>query len=346
VKRLLALMLIAAFGLSACGTGNTRGSAPELVVPIITQFRFDTATVTRGDIADVQQRTGIVRLESQPLNFGAVAASFNMLYVAPGDTVSYGQLLASLNIEHLERQIEQIEERIANMRQGFDFENELRRIDLQLARLNSATAPSSLELELAIERQNLQLSHAEADLQPLKARLAQSRLYAPFDGTIVYAIRRAHDSWVPSFAPIVYIAPEDARVFVEYTDTEPLILTLRAQVQAHIGTDIYRATRLSLTREQIARYISIPTRFVLESETGNSPPVGAFVSLKIYDQSAEDVLRLPRNAIFFDPGIGFYVQQMVNGELEMTTIAVGIRTETFYEIISGVQEGDEVYVRS
>lgn len=338
--------IVVIFILASCNADDENSIAPDLLVPIITQVRFDTAIVTRGNVSEIEQHTGVVRVESQPLSFGSVSAPFDSFYVTFGESVSSGQLLASLNMEQLEIQIEQHEERIAEMRRSFDFENELRRIDIQLDRLTSSASSNSLELELAIERQTLQLQHAEMDLEALQARLGLSRLYAPFDGTIVYMSQYTYGSWVPSFSPVLYISPNDASIYVEYTDNVPLRNRVGAIIKAHIEGNVYSATRMRLTREQMTRYSNTPTRFSLMSETGIYPPVGAFVSLEIHINSVENVLRLPRNAIFFDPEISFYVHQIVDGQLETVAITVGVRTGTYFEIQSGVEEGDEVYVRS
>ena len=342
----LAIVLIAILAISGCGADRVQRPAPELVVPLIAQVRFDTATVTRGDVSEIAQRTGIVRLESQPLNFGPVSASFDRFLVVPGEEVTYGQLLARLNTDNIERQIARQEERIAEMRTRFDFDNELRRINWQLERLAAGTAAHNLELELAIERQNLQLRHAEEDLETLRARYAQAELRAPFAGTVVFTADRGQGSWVPSFTTVLYIARADAPVYVEYIDIAPLPPPPIVLVHAYIGDRVYNATRIRLTREQQARYRTPPLRFALEVEEGNYPPVGSYVSLQIFTRHSADVLRLPRNAVFFAHDIGYYVHLLSNGQLDTAFVTVGAQTSTYFEIVSGVAEGDEVYVRS
>ena len=357
----MALLLFAVLGLSSC-RGAAASPPPELLIPVGAQIQLDTAIVTRGPVADVEQHLVIVRKESQAINFGPMAAVFEAFYVMPGDTVSYGQRLASLNMTQLERQITQQEERIARLRRDNARSNELRRLDIAIlaleleaaeasaitteaARLAGAITRGRLELELAQERQALQLRHEEADLQSLLARLAQSGLYAPLDGTVVYVPPRAYGSWVAPFEPIIYIAPVDANIFLEYTGGSTAMPGVR--FQAHIGGEIYNATRISITREQAQRYERTPIRFALELAPGMAPPpVGAIASLHTYRRWEEDALRLPRNTLFFIPDVGFYVYRVENGQREMVIVSVGIRTDTYVEILWGVAEGDEIYVRS
>ena len=412
VKKFLPILLGVLLGLSSCAVGGTGSAPPELLTPVSAQIRIDTALVTRGNVAEVERRTGIVRTDSTSLNFGPVSASFGRFYVQPGDTVTEGQLLASLDMTHLEEQIENQEEHIARLRRDFDFDNELRRIDieiqaLELRAMRIAPAPppvtlspkeesdydqeyenedenihddydeddtqnqedetpppppdvappaaadtawlsqelsrARLELELALERQALTLRHEEEDLQEMRTRLAQSFLYAPFSGTVTYISQRPPGAWVSSFEPMIYIASEDAQIFVEYDGGQPYHHAMGARVVAHIGEETFYATRLSITREQVQRYERPPIRFVLD--TDSPPPVGSFVSLHIYTAWEEDVLRLPRNTLFFHPDLGFYVYQVTGAEREMVVVSVGIRSETYVEILGGLGEGDEVYVR-
>ena len=333
--------------LSSCGRNNVGGSAPELLVPVSAQIRFDTAIVARGKVANVTQRAGFVSAEALAVNFGPVAAFFRNFYVLPGDAVSYGQLLARLDMEQLETQIARHEERIVELQMEFDFDNELRRIDLEMLiaeGANPAISHARLELELALERQALVLSHENADLQKMQTQLEQSELRAPFDGTVVYVAGQESGSWVAPFEPMLLITPDDAQVFVEYIGGTSIPQGVDVQIQAHIGSQVYTATRISVTREQALRYGHTPTRFILESET--HPPIGTFVSLIIYTSMREDVLRLPRNALFFNQDMGFYVYLITNGQLEMVVITTGLHTETYVEVLGGVAEGDEVYVRS
>ena len=343
----LPLVFLLTLVLSSCADDYC--DVPELIDPIIAQVRFDTAIVERGDVAEMEQRMGIVRIESVPLNFGAASAAFENFYVSHGDIVEYGQLLATLDMETLRLQIEQHEDRIEQMQNNFAFYNEMRRVDISFYNLCGDTQAASIanvELQIAIERQELQLRHAETDLERLRTRYRQSQLHAPFNGTIIYIPRRMRGSWVAPFDNIIYIIQEDAQIFVEYTGDTHIRQRVSSRIYAYIDGEVFTASRKRLTREQTLRYSTPPARFLVESETGAVPNVGALASLVTHIQSAENVLRLPRNAIFYSPEMGHYVHVVTNGQLELTPVIIGIRTETYVEIRYGLAEGAEVYVRS
>ena len=339
----LAVVLLLALFLSACVGGST-DAAPELLVPVSAQLRLDTAIASYGPVAEVSRRTGIVRITSEPVNFGAVSAFFDAFYVRPGDEVVYGQLLARLDMTNLEEQITRQEEHIEQLRRDFAFENSLAAIDIEIQALTGSAASARLELELARERQALNLRHLEADLEALKARYTQSQLFAPFDGTVTHVSHHGFGAWVAPFETVIYIAPVGAQVFVEYVGGSPFGHGMTVRTQAHINGNVYDATRIGVTREQSFRYERFPMRFILDTDV--QPPIGARASLHIYTAWVEDALRVPRNSLFFNPDMGFYAYRVENGQRELVLLTVGIRTETYAEIISGLEEGDEVYVRS
>jgi len=302
---------------------------------------MDTAVVSYGPVAEVEQRTGIVRKESTPVSFGAIAALFDSFYVQHGEEVAYGQLLARLDMTHLAKEIENLEERIAQMRIDFNFQNDLSAINMEIQ--GHSASYIRLEQELARELQALTLRHLEGDLENLKTRYAQSELYAPFDGIIVYISDYIYGDWVTPFSNMLHIAPKDATVFVDYTG-QSIHTTSTTRIRAHIDGKVYNVYRIPITSEQIIRYDSPPVRFAFETDT--PPPLGAFVSLHVYSRWVDDVLRLPRNVLFNNPDIGTYVYRVVNGQREMVLVSVGMRTATYIEILGGLYEGDVVYVRS
>ena len=69
------------------------------------------------------------------------------------------------------------------------------------------------------------------------------------------------------------------------------------------------------------------------------------VTLHVYTNVMEDVLRLPGNALFHHPDRGYYVYKIENNQHIQTPLTVGTRTETYAAVLNGLNEGDEVYVR-
>jgi len=363
------LLFATVLAFSACtGYRTASNLPPELLAPVSATIRTDTATITRGTVAEVRQYTGIVRASSESIGFGSVAARFGVFYVQPGDMVSQGQLLARLDFEQIQIRIARQEEHITATRRQQTLANNIRAIELDIQYLENArlmqqaiknydkeaiaAAESGrldiyrarMESEFLLEQQALALRHEESYLDSLKEQYERSKLHAPFDGMVTYIADLLPGSWVASFTAIMHIVADDAPIFVEYIGESYPNLHGVARIHAHIGGQIYNAARLNLTREQILRYGGSPLRFTLE--TAEPPPVGSFVSMYVYTHFEEDVLRIPRNALHHDPDMGFYVYRVDGLYLTQEYLTIGPRTETYVAVLSGLVEGDVVSVRS
>jgi len=340
---LIALLLPLAF--VACTAGNIEAlPAPVLLTPI--SARFDTAAVTRGPVASVSRHTGIVRVESVGLGFGASAASFGEFFVRVGDFVEEGQLLAVPDTARLETQVANQTDLLARLRRNHSLENDLRAIDIDIMNLQNhhGTEAAIIELGLTRERQALTIRHEEERLDELTARLRESRIYAPFDGVVTLLVEM---SWVPSFTPVIYIAPAGAPVFVEYFGEETLTPRTVARIRGSIDGRNYELTHIPLTREQILHYRNMGVRFPVRFDTGTEHPlpVGSLVSIYLYTVFDADVLRIPRGALLSDPDLGHYAYRIEGGASVQVFIDIGAVTETYVSVLSGLSEGDVVYVR-
>lgn len=358
----MALLLVLA--LSACGAAEA-DAPPELLVPITVQTCDNTAVATRGSIAHIIRISGIVRADSVPLDFGATAGRFSEFYVLLGDAVYEGQLLARLDFTQVEERITRQEERITIMRTRNTFNNQLRSLDLDIrshinaiamqsaadsndtnARLDAeaearAIQDARTELVFTIEQQALALRHEEEYLISLQQQYARSELFAPVAGTITYKADITAGSWVAPFSDILHILPEDAPVFIEYTGGTNVPRVPR--IRANIGAAVYDLTRIEVSSEEVQRLGRAPVRYTIGGQV--LYPMGTFAAIYVYSIWEEDVLRIPRNALFFDPDVGFYVYRVEDSQLTMVYVAIGRRTEAYAAIASGLEEGDVVYVR-
>ena len=355
------LLSVAIFILSSCASEPP--PSPVLIRPVIAEIRFDTETVTRGMVADITIREGVMRRDTHPLSFGPAAGFFYAYEVRLGDTVQEGQLLARLDFEIIAAQIERQEEHINRLRRSHDLANRLHLANLEILiaendHINRRAGDESyiqrlqresdivlgwLELDFMKQRQYLDLRHEEGELSALRQRLEISELRAPFNGVVAYLVTRQKGAWVSPFEPMVYLIAEDALLFAEYIGAAVFIPALADRITAHVNRRIYNVTRLFITREQLLRYGRAPVRFTLDTE--NPPQPGSFVALHVYTNLMEDVLRIPRQALFYSFDSGFYVYRIENGQFTMTPVIVGTRSETNVAVLSGLEEGDEVYVR-
>ena len=373
--------MLAAFG----GNGNGNSSspapalmeAPALIRPIAA--RIDTARVERGPVKEVTTHWTIMRVLSEPITFGNISDRFGEWHVQSGDFVYEGQLLASLDLENIDTQIENQEAQVMRMIRSFERDNRLRALDIAIIAIEyedlvrtsaenfdqaamDAAQRRMFEIERlqqvedqARERHSINLRNAQDRLEYLRDRRERSELFAPFTGYITMMANRSPGQWIPAFDNVIFIAPVQ-ELFLEYVESnDPLTPARYDRIQAeriiaHIDGNVYEIEQIPITIEErqlySARDMTPPDRFRVLNPSETTMQMGRGALIRIYHAIVEDTLRIPINALFTAPGDGPYVYRVENNMNIPVTVEVGMRTGSFVEIISGLAEGDIVYVRS
>jgi multidrug efflux pump subunit AcrA (membrane-fusion protein) len=364
--------------LAACSLQEA--PAPELIVPV--SARLDIARADRGVVADIVRKPGIVRLRSEGLYFEHASEAFGAFYVNHGDAVQSGQLLARLDTEALEEEIIRQENNLVRLREENALRREIRQLEIDemlynynrifraddsdgfdFHRVNALlTAIETAQLALTHERQRHDLAQRQAAerLDNYRRRLTNARLYAPYDGIITYMQPVTAGDGISAFAPILYIA-DFASLHIEVYDFTardfpdppsmsptpwiPIPVIQAKRIRAYSPHGDFDLTYIGLSpAERTGHGMPLPPVY-MEIAGQSSPPLGAMLGVHFYLQWAEDALRIPSNALFHEPAIGFFVYRAVNGQLIQTPLEVSIRAESFTEVLGGLAEGDEVFVR-
>jgi len=348
-------------------------NVPELLTPVSVQT--DTFIVDRGRVARVEQYRGAVRVESEGLFFRDNSLPFGGFEVVSGQEVRQGDVLARLDTTQTEELIEERRERIADLRTEHNFRNQQMEREISIAQIellainqqisDSEDFPTDYLLEAAdlkrleIQRrqmdlqqardwQNFTISYYQSDLDDMLSRLPNAELRAPYDGIITYRAEIHQGSWLDSFMIIIYIS-DMQNMFIEYTEpTSPLIFR-DSIAHAVISEQIYELERITIPHNELMFYTRAgsnpPFRFSFITPPDDYVTPGQFVSLRIYQEVIEDVLRIPPNALFSDIDIGTYVNLIENGQRVVQQVETGLRTRAWIEIRSGLLEGDEIIVQ-
>lgn len=385
MRTLAALTILLVLFVAGCASQSAENAvAPPLMEPVgIAATAWDIATAARGPMEQITVRHGLVRVQSATLAFetgGRLAA----VYVRPGDIVRAGELLARLDTEELEETIQTLEADIAHMSRSGQLANDIFLIEQDIRRLDylsaAAQAAESLEvtgqnevLRLQLEMENAEILHrqrrelltldiadAQRRLNELRELLPKTEMRAPEDGIITntpflmqghigigFAPRYGIGSWVPADTHIMYIN-HCPRVFVYYVGSHlPNSLLSAKKITARINGQEYELYHIPMTREERLeiRRRGIPERWYFNFATGEQPALGAYASILFYTVYIQDALRIPINALFLMEGVGSYVYRILDGERVVTPVRIGARTDSFAQILEGLEEGDEVFVR-
>jgi multidrug efflux pump subunit AcrA (membrane-fusion protein) len=376
--KLVPILLISALILSACA-GGRRDGPPELIAP--QSEIVDTARVTRGPIAQVEQFRGIVRVVSEPLFFLDTNLNFLEFTVLHGQRVNEGDVLARLDTKPWDDQIDSLRRTIADMQTDHAVANEKAEIDITIAylelerltrRLTEYGGGYSEHLLMQIEnkkidinrmqvalrdeitRQGMTLTSVRDSLNAVLARLPLAELHAPFDGTVTLLQGFEPGSFVPGYRTVLYLTDGDD-MYVEYLNTrERLVVSSEKTMLGIVNGREVGLERRPINRQEAAviRNAASPLNtwpgVVRFNVTGYDMPLvpGEFVYLYAMANRRDDALRVPANAMYFDMENGDYVYRNENGRRVLVPVTTGISTTVYVEIIYGLSEGDEVFVRS
>lgn len=346
--------------LCGCQSQQT-SSAPELLEPA--GVKMDTATVTRGDIFDVALVEGSVVPYVEEVQF-TIDGKLGALYVQVGDTVKEGQLLATLDTESTNKQIETLQNEIKDTQTLARYTDRQAEIDIEIAQAQLAiqkesgvSAEACKAQEIKIEQmktdlaqtkelRKMELDRKKASLAKLQENLPNMEMRAPFSGQVVYVRNIKEGNNLSAYTTLICIADETKlSISTEYISERSI--KNAEKIYAKIdGTD-YDVTYVPYDLDEYISAVLAGKEMYTEfsiNEPSTLLQSGQYVALMMVTKSKEKVLTLPINALYKDNN-GYYVYKIVDGNRSRCPIGVGVISTTEAEITEGLQEGDVVYVQ-
>jgi len=337
--------------LAACGHGQNQPlAAPPLYAPVAAQP--DSAFVTRGAIRSVVVLPGITRLPTMVVFPGSASGRIAQIHAWPGDFVEEGQLLATLDSSQLQQQISNLQNRIEHMQSSFELQSQ--EMSLQIQIMQNSGDPSlslaRLDLDHLQRRHALDMTEATTMLDNLLVNLNDMEIRAATNGQIVYT--ELVGTWVGANDAVMYIAKDaPSEVFVEYIGMSAPVIWFRRDIRMHaaIGDKTYEIELMPLSPAQQLHYASRdldpPVRFMILADADDLPPAGLSVFIRLYNHWVDDALRIPNNALYRSWPDTNYVYRIEDGQQTRVDVTVGEITISYVEILEGLNEGDEVFVR-
>ncbi|MFN2227901.1 MAG: efflux RND transporter periplasmic adaptor subunit [Anaerolineae bacterium] len=209
-----------------------------------------------------------------------------------------------------------------------------------LARLQEGV--SEEEILLA----QLQVEQAQISLDQARHQLQGTELVAPHQGTITQvAIKEGElTGGQPAF-----VLTDLSRYHVEASVDEIDIGQVAVGQQVSITLDALPGVELAGEIEQIAStaqmdagVVSYPVTVRLTA-TDALLRAGMTANVQIITERREDILLVPNRFVSIDRPTGrTYVDRLVGNEVQPIEIQIGLRDETYSEVLAGLQEGDVI----
>ncbi len=307
--------------------------------------------VSRRDVGTTVKATGVVKpMIGAEVKVGSrVSGVVERLHVRIGDRVEKGQLLAQLDAHELVARRDQAEAALRSARASLAYaQAELaRKRELAAARL---IAPSQLDLAAtAAGVAEQQRAEAEANLDYARTQLGYARIEAPIAG-VVSSVSTQEGETVsaslaaPTFVTLLDLARLEVRAYVDETDIGRIRLGQKAAftVDTYPGrefagrvTAIYPQAEI---RDNVVDYVTVvgfeaPRDGVLRPEMTTTVKI----SLGVH----ENALAVPRAALRREEGRP-YVLCTQGDRSVRRPVRTGLSDEGYWEIVEGLQEGEEV----
>ena len=371
MKKQIAGLLALALLLSGCGP-QTVTQAPTLREPA--SVSLGTVKATRGEMYEIASYDAYVTPCSQVLCFG-VSGKMGETLVKVGDRVEAGTVLASMDTTSTQTKLESVEEKLADIKKKGEFSDRIAKADIKIAEAELAIleeegataeecavqkariAKLKAALEQAQELRSLERKPLQKQVEELKAQLDAQEIKAPFAGTVVYVTGTKFGKSIGEDTPVIVLADDnDLRILCEQ-ELDANLLSHAYRIYARVGDQEYDLTwqppeetgdktTLVITESEedtpVAQKVVNGTTFALTEEMSQLE-AGTYVSVLMVLAYRENVLKLPKNALYKD-AVGYYVYRIEDGQRFRQDVKVGISTSLDTEIVSGLQEGDVVYV--
>jgi len=315
--------------------------------------RSEVTRVARRDLASVVKATGVVKpMVGAEVRVGSsVSGVVARLYVRIGDRVQKGQLLAELDSRELvaRRDSAQAALQLSQANLSYALADLRRKRDLSAAQV---IAPSELDLaEQAHSVAEQQCNQAGANLADANTQLGYARIVAPISGIVESVSTQEGETVAASFASPTFVTLLDLSrlevwAYVDETD----IGRIRTGQKARFTVDTYGNHEFegrvlavhpqAEIRDNVVDYVSV-VRFEQPRDRVLRPEMTTTVKIALEQHS--HVLALPMRAVHRDGGRQFVVTRNGN-TTERRSVSTGMQDESYWEILDGLHEGEEVLV--
>lgn len=275
-----------------------------------------------------------------------------------GDRVSQGDLLAQLDTEFLEIQLAQAEAEIGIAEAGIRVADaQLERAQNALRRAVSLSANSTIaEAQLEERRSDFasaqgargqaeaRMKAAETSLRAAQYQLDNATIRAPFDA-IVLEVSTQEGQFISTGAQVATLL-DTARMEVEANVPSRYISALQSDQSVSGSTETGGALEMQLRAilpTEFANTRTRPVRFALTGAAANVA-IGQSVTLQVPVSAPREVVVVPKDALVQARG-GWSVFLNADGTAQPRTVEIGAALEGGFEVLNGLQPGDEVVVR-
>jgi len=281
------------------------------------------------------------RLETAKDNLQSVTLSARMQENNAQSAISTAEVALMISEQGLKSKETQVSSQLENAISDVDSAKGV----LESAKANLKLVQSSMR-DVDLRPQEARVEQAESALELAKKKLDETKIISPIDGTIVQ-IDTEVGEYVQTGKPIVKILgmsllqieaniPETDIAEVKIDDVVQITFDALSSKEKFTGKVVEIDPDATVIQGVI--YYKITVELEGDDERVRT---GMTANLDIITNVKKNVLRIPIRAISSEKGKDF-VEIMGDGNTIIREVELGLRGDTFYEILSGLQSGEEV----
>jgi len=338
---------------------------------------FNTTRVEKGSITNTVTATGTIEAITTVEVGTQVSGILQHVYVDFNDVVKQGQLLARLDETSLKAQVEQSQSQVDQAQALLNFqEATYSRLKVLFDKKLIAQADYDQAL-YNYENSKASLNNAKSSLARSKVNLGYATITSPIDGVVLNRAVEEGQTVAASFnTPTLFTIVNDLTQMEVQTDVDEAdIGRVKQHQRVEFTVDAYPDMKfegnVSEVRLQPVTTNNVVTYVVILSAPNPHKKLmpGMTASATIYVEEKENTLILSGKALRFTPDEEYLQKKMTdrekgtagqrkplsegskavwvkeqNGVLHPVMVTVGIENGSTVEILSGLNESDEVVI--
>jgi len=316
------------------------------------QQEYETVTALKHDVGAVVQATGIVKpMVGADVKVGArMPGKVVELPINVGDTVNKGQVIARIEQEDLVAKVKLqkavlAEAKAEETRLAKDFE-----LDKQLSATNAISPQKLDQSEAQHEMAKARTLKSQAELDYWESQLSYATIVAPIKGTVASVNTMQGETVItglnaPTFIRIIDLDYLEVLAYVDENDIGKVQVDQEAifTVAAHQATE-FRGKVTSIypsatIQDNVVYYI---TSISVDNRGGKLRP-DMTANVLIFIDRRKGVVTVPHKAVQRE-GTRKFVFVINKGLPEKRFVKVGLRDQSYLEILDGLNEGELVVI--
>lgn len=332
--------------LALCMSGCYLLPDEEEVLPAPTvkasEVKYTTVTAQKKDLEKKIVNSGTITAEKQyNLTYEKQGGTISKFYVHAGDKVKAGDPICSLDTTDVDYQISEKE------------------LYLKKAKLNVQVITENGGSQAEIDRAGVDVELLNNELEKLYEQKEQATLTAPVDGTVsAISDVRVGDNVNTGQAIATVIDTTGLYIAIKPSDSRPFKMDM--EVKIRIDEDYYTG-KVFMIPSKLAEYMEeqsqsheklddtgiayeAETVYVRFTDKMPTEAVGQLADCILVQDSVTDAIVISNNLIKTVDGEKV-VYILKEGEKTAVNVEVGLETGSQSEIVSGLNEGDEIILR-